>query len=106
MLKGFFIILGISTHELFEGLALGFMAHQNDVLQMFLAVAIHKFVIAFCLGVQLRTYNIQPTFSIIYITIFALVSPLGIGIGIGIMEVNNTTSNGSTIIPPVLQVNS
>lgn len=46
------------------------------------AISAHKLVIAFCIGVELIATRTKTWLSIVYITTFAIVSPLGIGIGI------------------------
>lgn len=69
---------------------------------MFAAVAAHKFVIAFCIGVELITYNTRRYLSIIYICTFAIVSPLGIAIGIFLVGGESAAASG--ILPVLLQV--
>lgn len=69
---------------------------------MFAAVAAHKFVIAFCIGVELITYNTRRYLSIIYICTFAIVSPLGIAIGIFLIGGESAAASG--ILPVLLQV--
>ncbi|KYM76593.1 Zinc transporter ZIP3 [Atta colombica] len=83
-LRGLLIVLGLSVHELFEGLAIGLESSANHVWYMFLAVASHKFVIAFCIGVELIASRTRPYLSVIYTCTFAVVSPLGIGIGMAL----------------------
>lgn len=51
-LRGFLVILALSLHAIFEGIALGLTAAENSVWFLFFAVASHKFVIAFCVGTQ------------------------------------------------------
>lgn len=46
------------------------------------AVSAHKLVIAFCIGVELIATRTKTWLTIVYITTFAFVSPLGIGIGL------------------------
>lgn len=46
------------------------------------AISAHKLVIAFCIGVELIATRTKTWLSVVYITTFAVVSPLGIGIGI------------------------
>ncbi|KAJ2942739.1 hypothetical protein O0L34_g14928 [Tuta absoluta] len=84
-LKGLLIVLGLSVHEMFEGLAIGLEGSANDVWYMFAAVAAHKFVIAFCIGVELVASNTNEKLSVGYVCLFAIVSPLGIGIGMALI---------------------
>lgn len=70
---------------------------------MFAAVSAHKFVIAFCIGVQLIAAKTKTYLSIVYICMFAVVSPLGIGIGMALIGGESAAANGP--LPVFLQVN-
>ncbi|XP_076643576.1 uncharacterized protein LOC143353857 [Halictus rubicundus] len=100
-LRGLLIVLGLSVHELFEGLAIGLESSATYVWYMFAAVAAHKFVIAFCIGVELIASNTRRYLSIIYVCTFAVVSPLGIGIGMGLVGGGSAAASG--ILPVLLQ---
>ncbi|KYN27266.1 Zinc transporter ZIP1 [Trachymyrmex cornetzi] len=93
-LRGLLIVLGLSVHELFEGLAIGLESSANHVWYMFLAVASHKFVIAFCIGVELIASRTRPYLSVIYTCAFAVVSPLGIGIGMALVGGASAAASG------------
>ncbi|XP_072929933.1 zinc transporter ZIP1 [Epargyreus clarus] len=80
-LRGLLIVLALSIHELFEGLAVGLESTSSQVWYMLGAISAHKLVIAFCIGVELIATRTKTWLSIVYITTFAIVSPLGIGIG-------------------------
>ncbi|XP_026735235.1 zinc transporter ZIP1-like [Trichoplusia ni] len=81
-LRGLLIVLALSIHELFEGLAVGLESSTSHVWYMLGAVSAHKLVIAFCIGVELIATRTKTWLTIVYITTFAIVSPLGIGIGL------------------------
>ncbi|XP_075983287.1 zinc transporter ZIP1-like [Anticarsia gemmatalis] len=81
-LRGLLIVLALSIHELFEGLAVGLESSTSHVWYMLGAISAHKLVIAFCIGVELIATRTKTKLTIIYITTFAIVSPLGIGIGL------------------------
>ncbi|XP_070152854.1 zinc transporter ZIP1-like isoform X3 [Polyergus mexicanus] len=93
-LRGLLIVLGLSVHELFEGLAIGLESSASHVWYMFLAVASHKFVIAFCIGVELLASRTRTYLSIIYTCTFAVVSPIGIGIGMGLVGGGSAAASG------------
>ncbi|KOC60850.1 Zinc transporter ZIP3, partial [Habropoda laboriosa] len=100
-LRGLLIVLGLSVHELFEGLAIGLESSASYVWYMFVAVAAHKFVIAFCIGVELIASKTRRYLSVIYVCTFAVVSPLGIGIGMFLVGGESAATNG--IVPVLLQ---
>ncbi|XP_063920065.1 zinc transporter ZIP1-like isoform X1 [Zophobas morio] len=81
-IRGLFVVLALSVHELFEGLAVGLESSSRNVWYMFGAVSAHKLVIAFCIGVELVTSGMRTWLVVLYVFIFAVVSPLGIGMGI------------------------
>lgn len=85
-LRGLLIVLALSIHELFEGLAVGLEGSAANVYYMFGAVSAHKLVIAFCIGVELVTNRTKSFLTILYVGLFAVVSPMGIGIGIALSE--------------------
>ncbi|KAG5343823.1 S39A3 protein, partial [Acromyrmex heyeri] len=103
-LRGLLIVLGLSVHELFEGLAIGLESSANHVWYMFLAVASHKFVIAFCIGVELIASRTRPYLSVIYTCTFAVVSPLGIGIGMALVGGGSAAASGPMAV--ILQATS
>lgn len=59
------------------------------------AVSAHKLVIAFCIGIELIANRTKTYLTIIYITTFAVVSPLGIGIGLLLVGGEGATAAGS-----------
>jgi zinc transporter 1/2/3 len=97
-IRGLFVVLALSVHELFEGLAVGLESSSKNVWYMFGAVSAHKLVIAFCIGVELVTSGMKNCMVITYVLIFAVVSPIGIGIGI----VVSTGGKEITELPSVL----
>ena len=56
-------------------------------------MATHKFVICFCVGLELYNANTPTIHYVIYMNMFALMSPIGIAVGIAITSVvtENTT---------------
>ncbi|XP_044269653.1 zinc transporter ZIP1-like [Tribolium madens] len=99
-IRGFLVVLALSVHELFEGLAVGLESSSSNVWYMFGAVSAHKLVIAFCIGVELVTSGMKTTLVVIYVFIFAVVSPLGIGIGIAVTE---KSESSTTMVSVILQ---
>ncbi|XP_022920155.2 zinc transporter ZIP1-like [Onthophagus taurus] len=80
--SGLMAVLALSFHAVFEGLAVGLENSVQKVWYLFAAIATHKLVIAFCVGLELVTSNTKTIKTILYIGTFAVVTPLGIGAGI------------------------
>ena len=94
-------ILALSIHCVFEGLAIGLEKNVHDVWILFAAVAAHKFVISFCIGLELYQAKTPKILFVSYIIIFALVTPIGMGIGIAISTLQ--VSSGYYVSVAVLQ---
>jgi zinc transporter ZupT len=59
-MRGFFIMLAISLHSVFEGIAMGLRTKASIVWYLCFAIAVHKFIIAFCIGLQVNLIIIGP----------------------------------------------
>lgn len=70
---------------------------------MFGAVSAHKYIIAFCIGVELLAAGTKRWLSAVYIFTFSFVSALGIGVGVLLVGGAGATAAG--IYSVVLQVN-
>lgn len=97
-IRGLLVVLALSVHELFEGLAVGLESSSSTVWYMFGAVSAHKLVIAFCIGVELVSMDTKILLNIIYVLTFAIVSPMGIGVGIAISGDDNDTTDIVSVI--------
>jgi zinc transporter 1/2/3 len=84
--RGLLMVLALSVHEVFEGLAVGLQTSTSYVWYMLGAVSAHEMVIAFCVGIELVRSKTRFFLALLYVSTFSLVSPLGIGIGIGLTE--------------------
>lgn len=100
-IRGLLIVMALSVHELFEGLAVGLEPTTSNVWYMFASVSAHKVVIAFCIGVELMVHKTKPWLVIVYIFVYAIVSPFGIGIGIWLS--NSDGSEAFEIASVILQ---
>lgn len=76
-LRGLLIVLALSIHELFEGFAVGLELNSKGVYFMFAAVSAHKFVIAFCIGVELMVQQTKLWLAFVYVLIYSAVSAIG-----------------------------
>ncbi|SPP73026.1 zinc transporter ZIP1 [Drosophila guanche] len=100
-MRGLGIILALSLHELFEGMAIGLEGTAGTVWFMFAAVAAHKLVLAFCVGMELLVARTRSSLAIIYLITFSIVTPIGIGVGIGISQ--NVQPNQPSVPSGILQ---
>ncbi|XP_040900369.1 zinc transporter ZIP1 [Toxotes jaculatrix] len=84
--RSFMLFLSLSLHSVFEGLAIGLQNTDSKVLEICIAILVHKSIIVFSLSVKLVQSAVRPLWVTAYIAVFAMMSPLGIAIGISIME--------------------
>jgi len=80
-LRDFFTVLALSFHSVFEGLAVGLEKDAKDVWALFAAIAAHKFVIVFCVSLELLQTGPTMLVFFSYLVTFSLVTPVGIGLG-------------------------
>ena len=89
------LIALLSVHSIFEGLALGLEAALSNLIQLLIAISVHKSLIAFSLGLKLfETFSLNKVFvAVISTLIFCTASPLGCAIGI-LMTLGHDDSTG------------
>jgi len=102
-LRRFLVVVALSFHSVFEGLAIGIQQTQRDVWYLFTAVTIHACAILFCIGLELVTSGVRVINLILYIVTLALVSPLGVAIGILVTVKSSTEGPTQDLTVAVLQ---
>ncbi|XP_029928302.1 zinc transporter ZIP3 [Myripristis murdjan] len=85
-LRAFVLLFSLSLHSVFEGLAVGLQEDGRRVLEICLALTIHKSIIAFSLAFRLARGRLRRPLVAGCLLLFALMSPLGIGLGIALTE--------------------
>lgn len=100
--RGLLTVVALSFHAIFEGLAVGLEPSISSVLYLAAAIATHKLVIAFCVGMELYVAGASTKTVLGYLSVFSLVTPLGIGVGLALGHFKNDSENlGPT--PTILQ---
>uniref|UniRef100_A0A8D8LI87 Zinc transporter ZIP1 n=1 Tax=Cacopsylla melanoneura TaxID=428564 RepID=A0A8D8LI87_9HEMI len=99
--RGLLAVLALSFHAIFEGLAVGLEGRLNNVWYLFGAIATHKLVIAFCVGIELVSSRTKLPLVIVYVGTFAIVTPLGIGLGVLLSE--EASAAGGNFVAVALQ---
>lgn len=99
------LLCALSLHSFLEGLAIGVQDTGGKVLLLITAVACHKYVVGFCLGLEWSegtNSNRSSTLRALLVSmlIFSLGSVLGIAIGMTLVDFKNLFAS-STI--PILQ---
>ncbi|XP_041798861.1 zinc transporter ZIP1-like [Chelmon rostratus] len=85
-LRAFILVFSLSLHSVFEGLAVGLLEDGKEVLGICLALMIHKSIISFSLAFKLSQGRLRRSVVAGCLLLFAAMSPLGIGVGLGLTE--------------------
>ena len=80
------------VHSLIEGLALGILETEEDVVTLGVAIAVHKLPAGLALGIALK--ELPKMKSLAVMGTFVLATPLGIAIGMGIEELEEPLVTG------------
>ena len=86
----FILLIGLGTHSVFEGLALGVTKKLDEVILFAIAIALHKGAAGMSLGISMaKTFPDEPRFVTSMILLFAVFTPLGISLGILLIETDS-----------------
>ncbi|XP_071649070.1 uncharacterized protein [Temnothorax longispinosus] len=100
--QGLLTVLALSFHAIFEGLAVGLEPSISSVVYLAAAIATHKLVISFCVGMELYVAGASTKTTLGYLSIFSMVTPIGIAVGLVLDHFKNDSENlGPT--PTILQ---
>ncbi|KAJ8278722.1 hypothetical protein COCON_G00057880 [Conger conger] len=94
------LVLALSAHSAFEGLALGLQEDGAKLGGLFLGVAIHETLAAVALGVNVVKAGLPMRDAVKLGVAVSLMIPLGMGLGMGIESARNLAAS---IISVVLQ---
>jgi zinc transporter 1/2/3 len=78
----YLLILALSIHACFEGIAIGLQNSRMEIFYMFIAITFHKWVEALSIGINLNKSNIEKDYFLKFIILFSLMTPIGILLGI------------------------
>ena len=88
--RSLLLLIALSFHSVFEGLAIGLQKDLGQLISLFLAVIAHKAVMAFSLGLNLAQANLNVKQYLISIIIFSIASPFGMAIGMGLSDMDQS----------------
>jgi len=85
-LRSIMLLLALSFHSIFEGIAIGLQQNSAQLVSIFIAVIVHKAVMAFSLGLNIAQSDLSVKSFVISNIMFSLASPIGVGIGIAVAD--------------------
>merc|ERR1719470_405149 len=80
------LLLALSFHSVFEGIAIGLQDNSAQLISIFIAVIVHKAVMAFSLGLNIAQSDLSVKSFVISNIMFSIASPIGVGIGIAVAD--------------------
>lgn len=89
-LRAFVLVFSLSLHSVFEGLAVGLQEDSQHVLEICLALLLHKSIISFSLSLKLIQGKLRRTVVAGCLLLFTVMCPLGIGLGIALTEAKSS----------------
>ena len=83
----FILMIALSVHSIFEGLALGLSQTESAVMNMVIAILIHKGAAGSSLGISLvKTFPDNFRLCRQLVGVFSVATPLGVLIGMAVAE--------------------
>lgn len=83
-IRGIILLVALSFHMIFDGLALGLLDEDKKVWTLLLALCVHKFLVFLSIGLEI--FELLKSFrkSLILLLCFASISPVGVIIGVSV----------------------
>ncbi|XP_033636865.1 zinc transporter ZIP3-like [Asterias rubens] len=84
LLRSLILLFALSTHSVFEGMALGLQEDIKSIVYLLVAMLAHESLAAFALGASLIKNSVNTYMFIVYGVVFAGMIPCGIALGLWI----------------------
>jgi zinc transporter 1/2/3 len=97
-LRCLLLLAALSTHSLFEGLAVGLQDDLPSLINLFVGVIVHECLMSFAMGVTLAQQNLRLATVIKLCVIYSLTIPVGMAIGMGIGGIHSFAGNFASAI--------
>ena len=102
-LRSLVLLLALSLHSIFEGLALGLQTSAAQVWSLFAAVTLHKAIMAFTMGLQFAENLPKISRVLIFMIFFSFMAPMGVAIGTIVTELAAGEAGSTDVASLVLQ---
>ena len=88
-MQGYFILIALSLHSFFEGVAFGIMDETSEAVNIMIAILAHKWSDTLSIGICLVKNDIPRYIAIRYIVFLSLTTPLGFVLGVNLSELDD-----------------
>ncbi|KAI6242831.1 Zinc transporter ZIP3 [Aphelenchoides fujianensis] len=95
LLQSIVLLFALSTHSIFEGVALGAQTDDSAFLKFLISIMLHEVLCSFAFGVNLATSGVSHLHGVVYILILSLTLPFGMGIMAVVNLVRRSKSSSS-----------
>ena len=102
-LRSFLVVIALSVHSLFEGMAIGLEESKAGVWKLLMAVSIHAAPIVFCVSTDMISSGVKKLKVFIFMIILSINTPAGILIGLIVTSYMEQASGQHILIIGVLQ---
>lgn len=99
-LRSAMLVVSLSMHSVFEGVAIGLQPDGVSLAQVLGAVSIHKCILAFTLGLNLVHSRFRKWGVVFSGLVFAAMAPLGMGLAMLLLQ---RQRKGAALLEGVLQ---
>ncbi|XP_058913444.1 zinc transporter ZIP2 [Kogia breviceps] len=100
-LRALVLLLSLSFHSVFEGLAVGLQPTVAATVQLCLAILAHKGLVVFGVGLRLVQVGTGSRWAMLSILSLALMSPLGLAVGLAVPQ--GVSEGGQGLAQAVLE---
>ncbi|TEA40658.1 hypothetical protein DBR06_SOUSAS9410028 [Sousa chinensis] len=100
-LRALVLLLSLSFHSVFEGLAVGLQPTVAATVQLCLAILAHKGLVVFGVGLRLVQVGTGSRWAMLSILSLALMSPLGLALGLAVPQ--GVSEGGQGLAQAVLE---
>ena len=76
-ISAYLLLLALSVHSVFEGLAIGVSSTMENTIRLVVAVLIHKIIAALALGISFQRAKTSKGHAALMILLFSLATPIG-----------------------------
>ncbi|XP_076347069.1 zinc transporter ZIP3-like isoform X2 [Tachypleus tridentatus] len=71
------LVLSLSVHSIFEGLAVGLQSNVSTLINLLLGVAVHEWLVAFSMGVNIARLKLSRGATLKFAALFSATIPVG-----------------------------
>nr|AKN21678.1 slc39a-13 [Schmidtea mediterranea] len=97
------LMIAISIHSIFEGLALGLQKETSAATRLFLALCLHKYIIATTISLQLSKSSLGIKMACLCSGIFSFATPFGVVLGFWVNYLEENGNTSFSMVAGVLQ---